>query len=88
MSQVTLPEIELMVSRLSTHEQLLLVERIAQHLRAAAEQRAPQDLYGAFKGRFPENFDVDAALQEIRTAWRTDLDEDVDAPPSAGEGER
>ncbi|MDB5174960.1 MAG: hypothetical protein JWN51_3733 [Phycisphaerales bacterium] len=33
-----------------------------------------QDLYGILRGRIPEDFDVDAGLNDIRTAWQHDFE--------------
>jgi hypothetical protein len=32
----------------------------------------PQELYGAWRDTFPPDFDLDAALQEVRDHWRQD----------------
>jgi hypothetical protein len=32
----------------------------------------PKDLYGDWQKRFPEDFDIDAALREIRAEWNQD----------------
>lgn len=31
--------------------------------------KTPKVLYGAWEGKFPKDFDVDAALKEIRGEW-------------------
>ena len=31
---------------------------------------ASQDLYGVWRGRFPDDFNVDQALNEIRSSWQ------------------
>jgi hypothetical protein len=38
----------------------------AETLRA---EKQPQVLYGVWRGRFPDDFDLDAALKEIRSEW-------------------
>ena len=35
----------------------------------AVTPRTPKRLYGDWKGKFPEDFDIDAALREIRKQW-------------------
>jgi hypothetical protein len=37
--------------------------------------RKPASLYGLWKDMVPEDFDVDAALKEIRSAWLEDMKE-------------
>jgi hypothetical protein len=34
-----------------------------------------QTLYGAWRGKFPEDFDVDATLKEIRGEWLKEWEE-------------
>lgn len=60
-------QIETLLESLSREELLTLIERIAQRLRQA--ERKPQSLYGVWKGKFPEDADIDEALQEIRSQW-------------------
>ena len=37
--------------------------------------RTAQPLYGAWKGKVPEDFDLDAALREIRGEWTKEWEE-------------
>jgi N6-adenosine-specific RNA methylase IME4 len=37
--------------------------------------RRPRDLYGIWKNGFPQDFDIDAALREIRGGWQTEIEE-------------
>ena len=37
--------------------------------------RRPRDLYGIWKDGFPQDFDVDAALREIRGEWQREVEE-------------
>ena len=37
--------------------------------------RRPRDLYGIWKDGFPQDFDIDAALREIRGAWQREVEE-------------
>lgn len=39
-------------------------------LPASAPERTPRPLRGVWKGKFPDDFDVDEALKEIRGAWQ------------------
>jgi len=66
-------QIETLLESLSREELLTLIERIAQRLRQA--ERKPQPLYGIWKGEFPEEADIDKALQEIRSQWTEDFEE-------------
>jgi len=69
MTNTTLTHIEQLVDDLPLEDQLLLLEHLAQRLRQVAQQRPPQDLHGIWRDRFPADFDLDAALSEIRHAW-------------------
>ncbi len=66
-------QIETLLESLSREELLTLIERITQQLRQA--ERKAQSLYGVWKGKFPEDGDIDEALQEIRSQWAGDLKE-------------
>ena len=37
--------------------------------------RRPRDLYGIWKDGFPKDFDIDAALREIRGEWQREAEE-------------
>jgi hypothetical protein len=56
---------------LSSEEKLRLVEHIVRNLREPARQE-PRSLRGIWAGKFPEDFDVDAALAEIRHEWESE----------------
>ena len=58
-------QIDELLASLSREELLTLLERIAQRLRQA--EHPPQALYGVWKGQFPEEANIDDALQEIRS---------------------
>lgn len=76
-----LEEVTTMADRLSPSEQLKLVEHLAQRLQeqtlTVKTGKKPVNLYGSWKGRFPEDFDVDAALKEIRSEWEKEMDFDL-----------
>jgi hypothetical protein len=38
-------------------------------------ERKPRDLYGIWKGKVPDDFDIDAALYEIRHEWEKEIEE-------------
>lgn len=47
-----------------------VVEHLARRLRQAVQkQKEPQDLYGIWRDCFPADFDLDAALSDIRHEW-------------------
>lgn len=64
--------IEEMAMSLSVSDRQALLERLARSLRDQSHQVGGSDLYGAWKGRFPQHFDVDSALREIRQEWQRD----------------
>jgi hypothetical protein len=64
-------QIARLADALSGEEKLRLVEHLARSVRLEASAR-PQSLRGAWRDYFPEDFDVEAALQEIRHAWESD----------------
>jgi hypothetical protein len=70
MSETTLIRIERLLDQLTFEEQIAVVEHLARRLRQAVQkQKQPQDLYGIWRDRFPADFDVDAALDDIRREW-------------------
>lgn len=75
MSQATLQAVEQLAMQLTTEEQRLLVERLASRFHLAANDNSPKDLRGIWKGAFPDDFDLDSALKEIRSAWKRKLEE-------------
>ena len=66
-------QVDTLLATLSREELLTLIEKIAQRLRQV--ERKPQPLYGVWKGKFPEEADIDDALQEIRSQWREEIEE-------------
>ncbi|MGE0822639.1 MAG: hypothetical protein AB7G75_21835 [Candidatus Binatia bacterium] len=72
--QITKQEqINTLLDTLNRDELLTLIETITQRLRQA--ERKPQPLYGVWKGKFPENADIETALQEIRGQWKEEIAE-------------
>lgn len=69
MERFTLDMIERLTAQLNTQEQRELIEHLSSRLGRGAGRPAPADLYGAWRGQFPEGFDVDAALNELRAGW-------------------
>ena len=37
--------------------------------------RRPRDLYGIWRDGFPKDFDIDAALREIRGEWQKEIEQ-------------
>ena len=71
MPTITIHQITLLAEQLSAEEQLQLVERLARSLRQRSRtRRTPRDLYGVWRELFPAEFDLDAALREIRSDWQ------------------
>jgi len=76
MSPPTLADVEQLAAQLRPDEQLILVEHLAMRVRQTVlPPKVPVDLRGILKGLVPEDFDVKAALKEIRSEWLEELDE-------------
>jgi hypothetical protein len=58
---------------LPPHEQHALLHQLRDAM-MASPPRNPKSLRGIWKGDFPNHFDVEAAIREIRTAWHQRLD--------------
>lgn len=77
MSSSDFQRITQLAEQLSPEEQLRLVEHLARALRHhATGERSLQDLYGIWRDRIPADFDLDAALKEMRHAWQREWTED------------
>jgi hypothetical protein len=85
-AQVTLEEVTHLADQLSTEEQQALVDHLSRRISAPAVgepvdatvsglDRPPKSLYGIWEGHFPEDFDVDAVLHEIRHEWEKEWPE-------------
>jgi hypothetical protein len=87
MAQATLEEVTRLAEQLSAEEQRALVEHLSRRAPSGegeepaadavppAAGRPPKSLYGIWEGHFPEDFDVDAALHEIRHEWEKEWPE-------------
>ena len=76
MSESMLEQVKRMAQGLSLDDRLTLVDELAHSLgqEAADDQRnKPQSLRGSWRGKFPEDFDIDSALHEIRHEWEEEL---------------
>jgi hypothetical protein len=82
MSEVTIMQVEQLLYQLPLEEQFTVVERLMQRSRQALSQatqrKKPQDLYGIWRGRFPADFDLDAALDDIRHEWEREWGQRTD----------
>ncbi len=83
MSRTTLEEIEYLASQLSSQDQRALIERLASRINVELPRQEKKliDLRDRYKGSFPEDFDLDAVLHEIRSEWLEELDELSDNGP-------
>jgi hypothetical protein len=86
MAHVTLEEVTRLADQLSAEEQQALVEHLAHRNAAPSEaestkattsglDRPPLRLRGIWAGHFPEDFDIDAVLYEIRHEWEKEWPE-------------
>ncbi len=74
MTTVTLNEVEQLANRLPPHQQLQLIRHLTLQLAATTPRTPSKSLANSWKG-VPDDFDVDAALKEIRSEWLKELDE-------------
>lgn len=72
MSAQNLQVVERLVDSLTREEQLTLIERLAARLKKTVNSAPPKNLYGIWRDRFPVEFDVDAALAQIRRSWESE----------------
>lgn len=72
MSDSMLEQVMRMAQGLSLGDRMTLVDELAHGLgqeSGADECRKSQSLRGSWSGNFPEDFDIDSALHEIRHEW-------------------
>ena len=69
MSAENLARLEELADQLDPYEQQQLIVRLSLRLleRPTGKRRS---LRGIWAGHFPDDFDVDSALKEIRSAWK------------------
>ena len=71
----TLQEVTKIVDKLTPSEKIKLVKHLEMSLEnGPLEKKKPQSLRGIWKGKFPEDFDVEAAIREIRDEWKKKFD--------------
>ena len=70
MAETNLDQVRLLINQLSFEDKLNLVEYLARQLRWMPE-RSPktQELYGIWRGQIPDDFDLEAALKDMRQEW-------------------
>lgn len=74
--QATLEEVTAFAEKLTPAEKIRLVKRLAQSLEnTALEKKKPQDLHGIWKGKFPDDFDAEKEIREIRDEWKKKFDD-------------
>lgn len=70
----SLANLKALAEKLAHGEQLELVEHLARRLREADQLHTPPaDLYGVWKGIFPDDFDAEKVIDEVRSAWKQEL---------------
>lgn len=70
MNNLTIEDVEQALDHLKPFEQWRILERLLFLLkRNEYRQSPPQDLYGIWQNAFPEDFDIDKELYEIRHGW-------------------
>ncbi len=71
-----LKEVTALADKLSPSEKIRLVKHLAISLEnSTLEKKQPQSLYGSWKGKFPEDFDVEKEIREIRGEWKKKFDD-------------
>ena len=64
-------EVTTLADKLSPSEKIKLVKHLAISLENIPfEKKKPQSLRGIWKGKFPENYDVEKGLREVRDEWK------------------
>ena len=74
MTTVNLRDVEQLADQLPPTQQLELIRHLTLKIAAVTPRKPSPSLAGSWKG-FPEDFDIDAALKEIRSEWTKELDE-------------
>ena len=69
--QTTLEEVSTLADKLSPNEKIKLVKHLAISLEnLPLEKKKNQDLRGIWEGKFPEDFDAEKEIREIRDEWK------------------
>jgi hypothetical protein len=85
MAEITLEQVAQMADQLSPADKRSLVEHLIRQTGpgnadttpsvASEPGTRPQSLRGIWQGYFPDNFDIDAVLNEIRHEWKQEWPE-------------
>jgi hypothetical protein len=84
MAEATLEQINRLAEDLTPEETYRLIAQLSRRLgggtvspsvNPVSPNGAPVSLRGMWKDHFPEDFDIDAVLYEIRHEWEKELDE-------------
>lgn len=84
MAVIDLEHVTRLANFLSPEEKQNLIEHLTRQLQRADQSPGPDPtaaaeardtLRGVWQGKFPEDFDIDGALAEIRHEWEKELDE-------------
>jgi hypothetical protein len=84
MAVIDLEHVTRLADLLSPEEKQSLIEHLTRQVQepgggpppeAAQTEKQTDSLRGIWEGQFPEDFDIDAALNEIRHEWEKELDE-------------
>ena len=74
--QTTLEEVTAMAEKLTPSDKIKLVKHLAISLEnTPLETKKPQDLSGIWQGKFPEDFEVEKEIREIRDEWKKKFDD-------------
>ena len=67
MTTITLHEVEKLADQLPPQEQLELIRHLTIAIAGQVNRKPSPTLYGSLKGLIPEDFDVEAAITEMRS---------------------
>lgn len=69
-------KLERLAMELAPEERRELVRRLASSVGqdALPARRPPRSIGGMLRGKVPEDFDIEAAVREIRDEWKAELD--------------
>ena len=67
----TFETVTILANRLSTAEKAKLVEYLSRTMNnPSTDKKAPQSFRGIWKEKFPDNFDAEKEIREIRDDWK------------------
>lgn len=78
MTRVSRELLRALALHLSEDDRAKLIESLRKNLLDQQPSKPSRDLWGTWKGKIPADFDVDAALKEIRFEWLKELVELTD----------